>query len=41
MQGSTLVDRLPEWPTGEATHLLVEEWEDLPEFLRSSGFADD
>ena len=39
MQGSTLVDRIPEWPTGEATHLLVQEWEDLPEFLRSSGFA--
>ena len=39
MQSSVLVDGGTVWPTGVASHILVQEWEDLPQVFRSSGFT--
>ena len=39
IESSVLVDRGPVWPTAADSHILVQEWDDLPEIFRSSGFT--
>ena len=39
IESSALADRGSVWPTAADSHILVQEWDDLPESFRSSGFT--